>query len=76
MIDSQVRLLVESQDEAIHRFTNAFRETRPQSTGWRIDSDFTGVLYNVRGSHPDPKIPGYPNWKDLLVREGGLEVAI
>lgn len=62
-----------SIDERMELLSSAWKEVRPQSTGWRLDHNFTGTLYNVSGSAPDPKIPGYSSWKKLLENGGKLK---
>ena len=52
-------------------FLERFEELRLYSTGFEV-VDYSGDLYNVRGSSGDPRPGSSDSWKDLLGDEAGL----
>lgn len=54
--------------DALRNFLKLVDGTHIESTGATVTS-YAGVLYNVDGSTPDPKIGGF-TWKQLLINYG------
>ncbi len=57
-------------NDALKQFVEAYAGQRIDSTGYSKVPNVALPIYNVIGSTTDPKIPGFPTWKDLLDHNG------